>query len=114
MILRRPIKTLRPMVLLLVVEGLVVFAASAIHRWMEEGLDAASTWKSVAMIFALSALVLTVSEILHAARYHAAITVTRRVISPIARPDPWKHSIGAPGGPQYPIIEGGDEYGVSL
>ena len=22
--------------------------------------------------------------------------------------------IGAPGGPQYPIIEGGDEYGVSL
>ena len=113
-ILRHPIRTLRPMLLLLIVEMLVVLAASSVHGWMEEGLDADSTWKSVAMIFALSACVLAVSEILHAARYHAAIVVNRRVISPIARPDPWKHSIGAPGGPQYPIIEGGDEYGVSL
>ena len=113
-ILRHPIRTLRPMLLLLVVEALVVFAASSIHHWMEEGLDADSTWKSVAMILALSTAVLTVSEILHAARYHAAILVSRRIISPISRPDPWKHSIGAPGGPQYPIIEGGDEYGVSL
>ena len=61
-----------------------------------------------------SCIVLIASEIIHAARYQAAIMVSRNVIGPIPRPDPWKHSIGAPGGPQYPIIEGGDEYGVAL
>ena len=111
---RHPIKTLRPMLVLLLVEAAVVFLASLIHGWMEEGLGAESSWKSVAMIFAVSSLVLMISEIIHAARYQAAIMVSRTVIGPIARPDPWKHSIGAPGGPQYPIIEGGDEYGVAL
>jgi hypothetical protein len=114
MMLRHPLKTLRPMLLLLLVEAAVVFAAGGVHRWIEDGLDASSTWRSVAVIFVVSSAVLAVSEILHAARYHAAIVVSRRVIAPIPRPDPWKHSIGAPGGPQYPIIEGGDEYGVSL
>ena len=114
MLLRHPIRTLRPMLMLLILEFGVVYVAASVHRWIEEGLDADSTWKSVAMIFAVSAVVLAISEILHAARYHAAIVVSRRLISPIASPDPWKHSIGAPGGPQYPIIEGGDEYGVSL
>ena len=48
----------------------------------------------------------------YAMRYHAALQVSVRVVQPLPRPDPWKHSIGGPGGPQYPI--GGDEYGVSL
>jgi len=112
--LRHPIKTLRPMFLLLVVEAAIVFLAGSVHGWMEENLGPDSSWKSVAMIFTVSSAVLILSEIIHAARYQAAILVSRSVIGPIARPDPWKHSIGAPGGPQYPIIEGGDEYGVAL
>lgn len=112
--LRHPIKTLRPMLLLLLVEVVVVLLATSIHGWMEESLGPESSWKSVAMIFAVSTAVLVISEIIHAARYQAAILVSRSVIGPISRPDPWKHSIGAPGGPQYPIIEGGDEYGVAL
>jgi len=112
--LRHPIKTLRPMVLLLVCEAVVVLLASAVHGWMEESLGPDSSWKSVTMIFTVSMAVLIISEIIHAARYQAAILVSRSVIGPIARPDPWKHSIGAPGGPQYPIIEGNDEYGVAL
>jgi hypothetical protein len=31
----------------------------------------------------------------------------------LSRPDPWKESIGGPGGPRYPLEEG-DEYGVAL
>lgn len=114
-LLRHPVRTLRPMLLLFGVEIAVVIVATSLHTWIEEQtIGPTASWKSVAAIGALSMLVLTVSEIVHAARYHAAIQVSRRVIGPIARPDPWKHSIGAPGGPQYPIFEGSDEYGVSL
>lgn len=112
--LRHPIRTLRPMLLLLVVEVAVVVVAQSVHAWMENGLAADASRQSVVMIFSVSFAVLAVSEILHAARYHAAILVSRRTISPIMRPDPWKHSVGAPGGPQYPILDSGDEYGVSL
>ena len=54
-----------------------------------------------------------------AARYHAAVQVSRDVVTPIARPDPWKSSVGGPGGPRYPIETGepgdaADEYAVSL
>jgi hypothetical protein len=34
------------------------------------------------------------------------------VVTPILRPDPWKDSVGGPGGPRYPI--GGDEHLVQL
>jgi hypothetical protein len=50
--------------------------------------------------------------ILRGARYHAAVQVSREIVRPIARPDPWKKTIGGPGGPRYPI--GGDEYAVSM
>lgn len=113
-LLRHPVRTLRPMLLLLVAEAAVVAVASSLNAWLEGTLSLSSPSQSVALILTLSLAVTAVSEILHAARYHAAIQVSRRVIGPIARPDPWRHSIGAPGGPQYPIIEGGDEYGVSL
>jgi hypothetical protein len=33
-------------------------------------------------------------------------------VRPLARPDPWRRSIGGPGGPRYPID--GDDYGVAL
>jgi len=50
--------------------------------------------------------------IVRGSRYHAAVQVSREVVRPIARPDPWKESVGGPGGPRYPI--GGDEYSVSM
>jgi len=50
--------------------------------------------------------------ILRGARYHAAVQVSREIVRPIARPDPWKKTLGGPGGPRYPI--GGDEYAVSM
>ena len=41
-----------------------------------------------------------------------AAVVSREVVRPISRPDPWKRTLGGPGGPRYPI--GGDEYSVSM
>lgn len=111
--LRHPIRTLRPMLAILILEGLIIFAAGSIHSWLESGLTAEAGWQSLALIFACSAVLLALLEILHAARYSAAVFVTRSIVPPLSRPDPWKHSIGAPGGPQYPIVEG-DEYDVSL
>lgn len=113
-ILRHPIRTLRPMLLLLVVELAIVVVAGSVHSFLEDSLDSGSPIKSLALIFSLSLVVTCLSEILHGARYHAAIQVSRRVLSPISRPDPWKHSVGAPGGPQYPILDASDEYGVSF
>ena len=53
--------------------------------------------------------------VVRGARYAAALQVSSQLVRPLARPDPWRKSIGGPGGPRYPI--GGDEadeYGVSL
>ena len=47
------------------------------------------------------------------AGYYAAIKVSQEIVRPLSRPDPWK-SIGGPGGPQYPVGGGGDEYGVAM
>jgi hypothetical protein len=57
-------------------------------------------------------LVLIWRLIVRGARYYAAIEVSRDVVRPIARPDPWKKSIGGPGGPRYPLGE--DEYNTSI
>ena len=55
-----------------------------------------------------------VDIITRGARYHTAVAVSREIVRPISRPDPWKHTLGGPGGPRYPIEEGDDEYGVVL
>ena len=52
------------------------------------------------------------SIITRGARYHTAVAVSREIVRPISRPDPWKHTLGGPGGPRYPID--GDDYGVAL
>ena len=50
--------------------------------------------------------------VVRGAHIHAAVQVSRHVIEPPSRPDPWRNRVGGPGGPQYPI--GGDDYGVSI
>ena len=89
LILRHPVKTLRPFVLLLVVE-----------------------WKTIGLLFVLGQLAMIVQTIVRAARYKAAVLVSRRLVQPLAQRDPWEKRVGGPGGPQYPIDET-DEYGIS-
>jgi hypothetical protein len=55
---------------------------------------------------------LALRVVLRGARYHAAVGVSRQVVTPILRPDPWKDAVGGPGGPRYPI--GDDEHRVQF
>lgn len=115
--LRHPIRTLRPLVLLFLVEfALVSLLAGGLTRMVEERLvvreeGGPALWH-VAALAGLGIAALCWREITRGARYHAAAAVSREAVKPLSRPDPWK-AIGGPGGPQYPT-EGGDEYSVAM
>lgn len=112
-ILRHPIRTLRPMLALLLVEAALLVGISYLVRWIGAGFADAASWWRVAAIFVLFQLAILPRHIIRGARYAAAAAVSKEIVRPLFRPDPWKDSIGGPGGPRYPLEEG-DEYGVSL
>lgn len=110
--LRHPVKTLRPMVGLLLVESALVLAAGLLARSIEGEVGRGVGLGGVAALLGIGQLALLWRIVLRGSRYHAAIQVSRDVVLPIARPDPWRASLGPPGGPRYPL--GGDEFGMSL
>lgn len=112
-ILRHPIKTLRPMIGLLVVEAFVLAGAFALQDWIGGYLADSPTRTKVWLLILIGQLALMWRHVTRGARYHAAVEVSRQIVRPLSRPDPWKESIGGPGGPRYPLGEG-DEYGVAL
>ncbi|MCB9914205.1 MAG: hypothetical protein H6828_03520 [Planctomycetes bacterium] len=115
--LRHPFLTLRPMVVLLVAEALVLFGLAWLGQWVGDGFlgeDGASA--GVGRVWVLLVLVqlgLMWRSVIQGARYHVTVGVSQAIVRPLMRPDPWKESIGGPGGPRYPLEEG-DEYGVAL
>lgn len=111
--LRHPIRTLRPMLLLLLVELTVIVAGGLLLGWLERGLGRDPTQFRVLAILGVAQLVFLWRIITRGARYQVAAVVTAEIARPPAQPDPWRSSIGGPGGPRYPL-EGSDEYGVSL
>lgn len=116
--LRHPIKTLRPLILLLLIEALVIVCFASLISYVEGGLDvvegeAPAGVGRVWMIALISQAVLMWRCIIRGARYHATAFVSQEIVRPLSRPDPWRESIGGPGGPRYPLEEG-DEYGVAL
>ena len=65
---------------------------------------------TAAMLVLFGQAILFWRTIVRGARYGAAVQVSHSLVRPLPRPDPWKQTVGGPGGPRYPI--GGDEYGV--
>ena len=78
----------------------------------QEGTELAGTAR-VWILFGMAQAVLMWRCVIRGARYHATAIVSQEVVRPLSRPDPWRESIGGPGGPRYPLEEG-DEYGVAL
>ncbi|HUR28046.1 MAG TPA: hypothetical protein VM509_07660 [Planctomycetota bacterium] len=111
-LLRHPIRTLAPLSTLLAIELALGLGVALLMKLLQSGLGAPGDWMPVLFLFLLDLLALLLRSLVRGAGYHAALQVSVQVVQPLPRPDPWKHSIGGPGGPQYPI--GGDEYGVSL
>ena len=113
-ILRHPIQTLRPMVLLFVIEGLVVYLAARGLAGFEAQLDGNPDFMLALSAALIAQAIFAFRVIMNAARTFAAVRASQAVVRPLMRPDPWKSSVGGPGGPRYPIEEGDDEYAISV
>lgn len=113
LIFLHPLRTLRPMLLLFVFEAALVLALGSVARGVDRGLGPESGTGSLLVLFALGQAALLWRGIARGARYHAAAQVSKRLVPPLAQPDPWAHRVGGPGGPQYPI-DTTDDYGVSV
>jgi hypothetical protein len=113
LLVRYPVRALRPMLLLFGIEVLVLWLAGRATGALDAGLATGASWHDVALLFLVGQVALLWRAIHRGARYHAAVSVSRDLVPPLARPDPWASRVGGPGGPQYPI-DTTDEYGVSL
>lgn len=116
LLVRHPIQCLRPLLALLLVEAaLVTGVLGQGARFLNHRLSLeAGGLGEVIGLFALGLAALVLGEVLRGAKYVATLEVSRALLPPIHRPDPW-HTIGGPGGPQYPVDDDADErYGVSL
>lgn len=112
MLLVRPITTLRPMLVLLVFELLVLVGLGWLSAGINHGVDAGTGMATVWLLAGLSVLGVFWKAIVNAARYHAAVQVVRVVVEPLGVEDPWENTVGGPGGPRYPV--GQEEYAVSI
>lgn len=112
LIVARPLRSLRPLALIWIVEAALLWIAWELTEELDSWLSPESSAWPVVGLFAIGLAIHVGRTITRAARYSACVLVTRDNVRPLPRPDPWKHSIGGPGGPRYPID--GDEYGVSL
>jgi hypothetical protein len=114
LILRNPMRTLRPMLLIVALEALVLLGLGALSWDANTGLAPEAKPTAILVLFLVGQLALMWRVISRGARYSAAIQVSRALVAPLPKPDPWARRIGGPGGPQYPIDDSGDGYGVSI
>ena len=113
LLIAHPLRALRPMALIFAVEVALLWLLAEFSWGVGSGLDEGGSWHDLALLFLLTQLALILRTITRGARYHAAVAVSRALVPPLSRPDPWGARVGGPGGPQYPI-DPSDDYGVSL
>jgi hypothetical protein len=111
-IFAHPLRTLRPMLLLWLCEAALLWCVLQATQATDSRIDAPGDWLPVLLLLLLGLFAIAWRSIVRGARYAAALEVSGELVRAPRRPDPWRETIGGPGGPQYPI--GGDEYGVSL
>lgn len=111
-LVRHPVLTLRPYLLLGGFEALALVLAWKCTDALDARIAGPGGWIHVLGLLLVGQLLLCWRSIVRGARYAAAVEISAEIVRAPRRPDPWKDRIGGPGGPQYPI--GGDEYTVSL
>ncbi len=113
LIFRHPVRTLRPLFLILLFEVAVIALLGKLSWGVNGAIGPESSWLAVALLFALGQAGLLWQAISRGARYAAAVRVSRALVTPPATRDPWASRVGGPGGPQYPVDDT-DDYGVSI
>lgn len=113
LMLLHPLRMLRPMLVLFLLEAALVLGLGSLARGLDRGLGPASGVGTLLVLFGLGQVALLWRGITRGARYHAAAQVSKQLVPPLAQPDPWAGRVGGPGGPQYPI-DMTDDYGVSV
>ena len=113
MMMWHPVRTLRPFLLLFLIEALMVWVLGRFSWQVNTSLTGESGFFALTVLLALGQLALLGQGIARGARYHAAVQVSRALVPPLLQPDPWAGRVGGPGGPQYPI-DVTDDYGVSV
>lgn len=108
-----PLQTLRPLVVLFALEAAAVLVLGRAAHGLDRGLGPQSGASSLWALFLTGQAALLVRSLLRGARYHAVAQVSKRLVPPLAQPDPWAARVGGPGGPQYPL-DLADDYGVSI
>jgi len=93
-------------------EAGVLMIAGNINGRLDATLGPDSTKLTVFAMLALGLCALVWRSITRGAHYSVCAQITRSLVRPLARPDPWKRSVGGPGGPRYPI-EVGDGDGTA-
>lgn len=112
LMLRHPIRTLRPLLLIFLLGWTVIFGLSYVSKTINQDIDESSGWVPIAALATISVLTLLWQEIMRGSRYAATVSLTTELLR---KREPAKRSIGGPGGPRYPIAEDGeDEFAVSL
>jgi hypothetical protein len=112
-IIRNPVRTLRPLALIFLVDLAVVYCCGQVLSSFEGGLNAETGLATIAIIFGIGRVAVAARHLTRGARYYAAAYVSRDLVRPISKPDPWKESIGGPGGPRYPLGED-DEFAAMV
>ena len=113
MIFRSPVRTRRPLALIFLIDLVVVYCCGQALSSFEEGLNSETGVVTIAIIFGIGRLAVAARHLTRGARYYAAAYVSREIVRPISKPDPWKESIGGPGGPRYPLGED-DEFAAMV
>jgi len=111
-LLRHPVRCLRPALFLFLIEWAFLWGIGSWVGAMNTGMSAETGVSTIWWMLILVQLAAMFRAIIRGAQLNAAVGVSRNVLPPLSRQDPWKHRVGGPGGPQYPI--GGDDYGVSI
>lgn len=112
LLLRHPIRTLRPLIFLVLLEALGLAGLTLAFRWLESGLGAEAAWR-LPFLLGLALFLVVWRELTHGARYAAALEVSTRLVKPLVV-DPWQDRVGGPGGPQYPVGDHSDQFQVSM
>jgi hypothetical protein len=95
LIVARPVRSLRPLLALALVEAVVLWSLATLQAPLERSIDADSGLAPVLALAAIGLLALGLRAIVRGARYAATTEASRELVPPLPIPDPWREDVPA-------------------